>query len=202
MVQKKIIKDAKYWEAFKARKTKFDEANRDYSEKRRCEEEEHAGKFKDWLTKNGLNKEAYDETVHGPVYHRCTDKVLCTLFDEQYVRPDGWNLNERYFEIIFIRCNIFSVTKKYIKCDKLFGAQFDHLCAIKLGTYDMHDSAEKRVELWFTKKHDDDEDSADYDEANPSVSHVFERGSLISKCEDLDHSPMQAVFSAIIKIDH
>ncbi len=171
-----------------------------YWKKRKADILEEDQAFQKWKEENGLTLEAYSESKHGPIEHRCEDYVLRFLFKRKYKRPVLSNSKNHYFEIMMVsRDDSEWFRVAFIRCDQLSGAQFDHLCALKVGASD-EGRVEKRVERWF-----EDFDSADQcelackeaAEKEEDISHPMEIGLFRMECSDCqDDSPIVLITNA------
>lgn len=163
------------------RRKKFKADNEAYYAKKREEKKKEDEEFEVWKTEQGLNRESYDEGKHGSIHHRCSEAVLRALFVAKYVRPIDFNSEDRYFSVVIIpspfKDTVWSAQEIHIRCDRLNGAQFDHLCAVKLrasGSEPDDDDIpdRKRIELWFATK--DMKETLENVEVDPSISHPNE----------------------------
>lgn len=169
----------------------------EYYKKQREDEAKAKADFAIWKTENGLNVDNYDVQKHGAIEHRCEEHVLFTLFQSKYERPAQWNSEKCYFEInLIVVSDSGRIRQNFIRCDRLCGAQFDHLHAVKLGTTDEYAGerkAEKRIEFWFIE-----EDATEVGKlrSNPpeSASHPKEIGDFYHTLyDDGDDSPLIVV---------
>lgn len=173
--------------------------NETYWKKRKEEMLEEDKAFQKWKEDNGLTVEAYDESKHGPIAHRCEEYVLRWLFKRKYKRSVLSNSENHYFEIMMISKDDSEwFTLAFIRCDKLSGAQFDHLCALKFGAGD-GSRIERRVERWFEHFDSVDECNAACKtaEKEEDISHPMEIGLFRMECSDgADDSPIVLITNA------